>query len=138
MALSLPAALRNARQDAITTFAGAGALLRLYSGGVPASAGAALAGNTQLGELACSTPLAPAASGGVLTLGTITTDSSADASGTATFFRIYKADGTTVVAQGSVGGTLQSTTGDLQLNTTTIVVGGPIVVTSLTLTDGAP
>ena len=41
----------------------------------------------------------------------ITQDSSADATGTASFFRLYKSDGTTCVLQGTVGtsGTTQTT-----------------------------
>jgi hypothetical protein len=43
-----------------------------------------------------------------------------------------KSDATTVVNQGTV-----STSGaDLNLNTTSIVIGGPVAVTSWTLTDG--
>jgi hypothetical protein len=132
MAVKLPALVRNARLDAITTYAGSNAIVRIYSGTVPTNADAALSGNTVLAELACSATLAPAASGGVLTLSAITQDSSADATGTATFYRWLKSDTTTVVQQGSVGTSGQ----DLNLNTTSIVIGGPVSVTSWTLTDG--
>ena len=59
----------------------------------------------------------------------ITQDSSADATGTAAFFRILNSAGTTTYAQGTVG----TSGSDLNLNTTSIVLGGPISVTSLTI-----
>lgn len=132
MAVKFTTAVRNARLDAITTYAGTSAIVRIYSGTAPADANTSLSGNTVLAELACSATLAPAASGGVLTLSTITQDSSADATGTATFYRWLKSDATTVIQQGTV-----STSGaDLNLNTTSIVIGGPVSVSSWTLTDG--
>lgn len=67
----------------------------------------------------------------MLTLNAITQDSSANATGTAAFFRIYKSDGTTVILQGSVGTSGQ----DLNLNTLSIVSGGPVAVTSFTITE---
>lgn len=132
MAVKLPVLVRNARLDAITTYAGSSSIIRIYSGTAPVTADTALSGNTVLAELACSATLAPAAASGVLTLSTITQDSSADATGTATFYRWLKSDATTVIKQGTV-----STSGaDLNLNTTSIVIGGPVAVTSWTVTDG--
>ena len=132
MTLSYSTTLRNATVDAITTAAGASALLRIYNGTPPANVGTALAGNTLLAELTCNATFAPSASSGVLTLNSITSDSSADATGTASFFRIYKSDGTTAVLQGTVG-----TSGeDLNLNTTSIVSGAQVAVTSFTITAG--
>lgn len=124
---------RNAMGDALITAFGNGALLKVYTGTQPASVDTALSGNTLLGTLTCATPFAAAASGGVVTAGTITQDSSADNSGTATFFRIFKSDGTTAVHDGTVG----TSAADLILNTTTIVSGGPISVSSLTITIGS-
>lgn len=132
MTISYTTAVRNSKLDAITTATGNAALLRIYDGTPPASANAALSGNTKLAELVCGTPFAAGASAGVLTAGAITTDASADATGTASFFRLYKADGTTVILQGSVG----VGSGDLQLNTLSIVALGPVVVSSLVVTSG--
>ena len=81
--LKYKASLKNSQLDAITSAVGTSGLIRIYSGTQPASPDAALSGNTQLAELACSSALAAAASGGVLTLNAITADSSADATGTA-------------------------------------------------------
>lgn len=130
MALAYEAAtLRDAMLDAITTHAGNAALLRIYDGSRPATGGAA---TTLLAELTCGTPFAAAAVNGVLTLGAITQDASANATGTATWFRIVKADGTTHVMDGNVG----TSGSDLNLTTTSIVSGQPVSVTSFVITEG--
>lgn len=131
MALAYATNLRNARMDAITTFAGGSALLRIYDGTRPATGGTA---TTLLAELTCNATFAPAASGGVLTLNAITQDSSANATGTATWFRIVKSDGTTHVLDGNVG----TSGSDLNLTTTSIVATQPVSVTSFVLTEGNP
>ena len=61
----------------------------------------------------------------------ITSDTSADNTGTATFFRALESDGTTVVFQGTVG----TSGAELNLNTTSIVQLGTVSVTSLTYTQ---
>jgi hypothetical protein len=130
MALSYDVvSIRNAMLDTITTRAGNAALLRIYDGTRPATGGAA---TTLLAELTCGTPFAAGAAAGVLTLGAITQDASANASGTATWFRIVKADGTTFVLDGNIG----TSGSDLNLTTTTIVAGQPVSVTSFTITEG--
>ncbi len=101
MALTFPAAFRNTRADTISARAGSGALLRIYSGTRPANADAAPTG-TLLAELTCGSPFAPAATGGVLTANAITQDSSANLSGTATWFRLVNSAGTTTVTDGDV------------------------------------
>lgn len=134
MAISFAAATKNARADNLTSTIGNAALLRIYNGTPPANADTALSGNTLLAELTCSSPFAPAASGGVLTASGITQDSSANATGTASFFRIYKSDGTTSVMQGTC--TATGGGGDLQLNTTSIAATQPVQVSSFVLTEG--
>jgi hypothetical protein len=57
-------------------------------------------------------------------------DTAADATGTATFFRAFKADGTTAVYDGSVG----TSSADLVIDSTAIQVGADVDVTSLTHT----
>lgn len=132
MALAYEAAtLRDAMLDAITTQAGNAALLRIYDGSRPATGGTA---TTLLAELTCGTPFAAAAVNGVLTLSAITQDSSANATGTATWFRIVKSDGTTHVMDGNVG----TSGSDLNLTTTSIVSGQPVSVTSFVITEGNP
>lgn len=131
MTLGYVAGLRNAQMDAITTFAGNSGKLRIYSGTRPATGGTA---TTQLAELTCNATFAPSSSGGVLTLNAITADSSADATGTASWFRLLKSDGTTIVMDGDVG----TSGSDLNLNSTSLTVGGTVSVTSYVLTCGNP
>jgi hypothetical protein len=129
MTVGMVAGLRNARADAITTFAGNSGKLRIYSGTRPATGGTA---TTLLAELTCNATFAPSASGGVLTLNAITQDSSADATGTATWARLLKSDGTTIVLDCSVG----TSGADINLNTTSIVTGAAVSVSSAVLTEG--
>lgn len=130
MTVAYATTLRNGMLDQITSAAGGSALLRIYDGSRPATGGTA---TTLLAELTCNATFAPAASGGVLTLNSITQDSSANASGTATWFRIVTSGGTFVL-DGSV-----STSGsDLNLTTTTIVATQPVSVSSFSITEGNP
>ena len=129
MALGYATGLRNAQMDAITTFAGNSGKLRIYSGSRPATGGTA---TTLLAELTCNATFAPSASGGVLTLNSIAQDASADATGTATWFRLVKSDGTTHVMDGDVG----TSGSDLNLNSTSITSGATVSVTSFTITCG--
>lgn len=128
MALGLSTAARNAMLDAITTAVGASGLLRIYDGSRPATGGSA---TTLLAQLTCNSTFAPAASSGVLTLNAITADSSADATGTATWFRITTSGGTAVI-DGNVG----TSGSDLNFNTTSIVAGANVSVSSFTITAG--
>lgn len=128
MAIGMVTTLRNARLDAITTFAGGSALLRIYDGTRPATGGAA---TVLLAELTCNATFAPAAASAVLTLNAITSDSAANATGTATWARIVKADGTTIVLDCSVG----TSGADINLNTTSIVINAAVSVTSATITE---
>jgi len=128
MALAYSTAIRNAMLDAITSAAGGSALLRIYDGTRPATGGTA---TTLLAELTCNATFAPSASGGVLTLNSITQDSSANATGTATWFRIVTSGGTFCV-DGNVG----TSGSDLNLNTVSIVSGGPVAVSSFVITEG--
>ena len=130
MALAYSAAVRNAMLDAITTAAGGSALLSIYDGTRPATGGAA---TTLLAQLTCNATFAPGASGGVLTLNSITQDSSANATGTATWFRITTS-GATHVLDGNVG----TSGSDLNLSSTAIVSTQPVSVTSFVITEGNP
>jgi hypothetical protein len=119
----------NAEADALARLLDNG-YLRLYSGTQPATADTALSGNTLLAELRFAATSAAAASAGVLTFSAITSDTSADATGTAAFYRALKSDGTSVVMDGSVG----TSSADLVLNSTAIQSGAQVDVTSFALT----
>jgi hypothetical protein len=128
MALAYSVAVRNAMLDEITAAVGASGLLRIYDGSRPATGGTA---TTLLAELTLNATFAPAASSGVLTLNAITSDSSANATGTATWFRIVTSGGTHVI-----DGNVSTSGSDLNLNTTSIVSGAAVAVTSFTITGG--
>ena len=132
MAIQLDTTLRNNMLDEITTRAGASAKLRIYAGTPPASAGAALSGNTLLADLTCNATFAPAASGGQLTLNAISSDTSADNTGTTSFFRIWDSGVSVSVLQGTVG----TSGSDLNLNSVAISAGATVAVTSFVLTMG--
>lgn len=130
MALAYSTAIRNAMLDEITAAVGASGFLRIYDGSRPATGGTA---TTLLAELTGNATFAAAASGGVLTLNAITQDSSANATGTATWFRWVTSGGTFCV-DGNVG----TSGSDLNLTTTSIVATQPVSVTSWTITEGNP
>jgi hypothetical protein len=125
---------RNALAQRFQVLLDAGAgngTIKFYTGAQPTSADDPPTGATLLGTLAFAKPSAPAASGGVLTFNAITQDDSADATGTATWARVADSAGNTVfdcdVTAAGGGGTIQ-------LNTVNIVAGGPISITSFTIT----
>jgi len=129
--LALATGVRNAMLDAIATAlnAGAGAgLLRVYDGTRPSTGGTA---TTLLAELTFTDPCAAAASSGVLTFSAITSDSSANASGTASWCRGVDSTGTFVL-DANVG----TSGADFNLNTVSIVAGQTVSCTSGTITDG--
>lgn len=121
--------LKNARLDEITSAIGSNGLLRIYSGTQPTNVDTALGAQTLLAELALSATFAAGASGGVLTASSITADSSANATNTATWFTLTTSGGTRIV-DGSVG----TSGSDLNLNTTSIVSGAQVSVSALTIT----
>lgn len=133
MALGFTVAARNNRLDEITALidAAAAGLLRIYDGSRPANADTAVGGQTLLAELTMNATSFPAASSGSMTANAITDDSSANATGTASWFRITDSAGNAVV-DGDVG----TSGSDLNLNTTSITAGVQVSVTSLVLTDG--
>ncbi len=77
--------------------------LRIYDGTQAATADTAIGAQVLLAELRFNATAFGAAVSGLLTANAITADSSANASGTASWFRAVKSDGTTVVMDGSVG-----------------------------------
>jgi hypothetical protein len=129
---SITNAQRSRAADAVTARANNGRL-RIYSGTVPADANAALSGNTLLADLTFGGTAFGAAANGVATANAITADSSADATGTATFFRVLESDLTTVVFQGTVG----TSGAELNLSSVSVIAGGPVSVSALTYTQAA-
>lgn len=131
MALSYDTTVRNTRLDALTTAIGTNGIIKIYGGAVPANVGASLGSATLLAQLNCSSTFAPASSGGLLTANAITTENSADGTGTATFFRITTSGG---VAK--IQGTCGTSGADMNFNSTAIALGVTVAITSLTITEG--
>lgn len=134
MSLGLNVLLRNARLDAVTAFVAGSALLRIYSGTQPATGGS-IGAAVLLAQLTGNATFAAGASSGVLTLNSIAPANSAAATGTANWFRLVKADGTTFCFDGTVS-TVSAGTGDLRLDNTAIVLGGTVAISSGTITEG--
>ncbi len=131
MALQFSTALRNARLDAITTVAAGSGFLRLYDGTPAVDCAASIGSSNLLAELVMNATSFAAAVAGVLTANSIAQDASANMSGTATWFRLWKSDGTTAVMQGTVG-----TVGcDLNLLTNVLIATQPVSVTSYVITE---
>lgn len=108
--------------------------LRIYDStggtGQPATVDTAIGSQVLLAELRFSATASPAASNGVITFSALTADASANASGTASWFRAFKSDGTTAIWDGSVG----TSGATLNLNSVAISSGAEVSVTSLTYT----
>jgi hypothetical protein len=133
MALGYATALRNNQLTQVSNAIDAGTtggFLRIYSGTRPATGGAV---TTLLAQLQFSTTSHAAPSGGSMTANAITADASADATGTATWFRVVD-DTAAFVMDGDVG----TSGSDLNLNSTSITAGGTVSVTSWVLTCGNP
>jgi len=127
MSISIATAIKNALLDAYGANFNNGTL-KIYAGSVPADANAALGSPTLLGTLTFGATAFQSANAGSMSANAITQDSAADATNTATFYRAFKSDGTTCIEQGTIG----TSGADLNLNTTSIVAGGPIQVNSFT------
>jgi hypothetical protein len=137
MALKFSNALRSTRAQAVVTACDAGsgaAVLQVRSGTQPAGPDTAAAG-TLLASITLNDP-SFAESGAVLTIDSdpAIADSSADNTGTASWFRILTSAGTAVV-DGSV--TATGGGGDLTLNTVSIVSGASVTITGGTITEAA-
>jgi hypothetical protein len=118
---------RDAQQQGLITYAGSGSIIRLYDGSQPANANTAIVAQTLLVSLTIAGGFGTD-SNGTITLGAVTSGT-AVASGTASFFRIVKSDGTTVVMDGSVG----TSSADMNLNTTTVASGQTVSITAGTI-----
>lgn len=131
MSLQFSTTLRNAMLDAIESDTGVSAIMKIRTGAAPANCAAADSG-TVLATLNLPSDWMNAASSGQKTkLGTWE-DTSADNTGTAAHFRIYKSDGTTCQMQGTV--TATGGGGDLTLDNTSIASAQDVLVTGFTLT----
>jgi hypothetical protein len=129
MTLYYSNATRHAQNEGLITYVATNSQFNLYSGTQPANATTAI--TTQV--LLVSMPIAGVFgtdSNGTLTLGAVT-QTNAAASGTASFFRIFKSDNS-VVMDGSVG----LSSADLILNSVDIAAGQSVDITAGTIIRG--
>ena len=129
-------AARNACDEVTALLdAGAGAgKLRIYDGTQPADEDTAITTQNLLAELTLSDPAFGAAAdgnpGGEATANSITDDTSANASGTATWFRGVDSNN-----NGVIDGSCGTSNADLILDSTTITAGQTVKVNSWVLTQ---
>lgn len=127
MTYRLANATRSAAADAIGDLLDSGTI-QIRTGPQPTNVGDAASG-TLLGTLTFGATAFGAASNGVKTANAITSDTSADNSGTAEHFRALDS-GAAIHSDGSCG----QGSGDLDFDNNVIVAGGTIAISSLTLT----
>jgi predicted amidohydrolase YtcJ len=128
--LKLSNATVNAEADAHSALLNSG-YLRIYDGTQPTNADTAIGAQVLLAELRFGATAFAAASAGVAAANAITSDSSANATGTATWYRTLKSDGTTVVSDGSVG----TSGANLNLNSVAITAGAAVDCTAFVFTQ---
>jgi hypothetical protein len=130
MAYRLSTASRNACTDGLVDLLDVGgtATLQVRTGAQPTNVADAAQG-TLLGTLTFAATAFGASSTGVATAASITSDTNADASGTAAHFRMLNGGGT-IHSDGTCG--LGS--GDLNFDNNVIVAGGTIAISSMTVT----
>lgn len=125
--VNLALATKTSRAAAIISAVGTSGNILIYTGPMPANPDTAATG-TLLGTLPLSSVFGTSASG-VLTANAII-QANAVATGTAAWARVQTSGGVGVIDM-DVG----TSGASLNLNTTAIVSGGPIQITSLTLTE---
>lgn len=128
------AARRAAMLNTITAAASSG-ILRIYSGTQPTDTDTAVGAQVVLAELtmnatAFGSATSVASTDSVLTANSITPDSSANATGTAAWFRLWDSAGTVPLIDGTVG----TSAADLIINSVSISAGAAVSASSLTFT----
>lgn len=127
---NLSNAQKQARASAINTALGANATIKIYSGAAPAGPDSAVTG-TLLVTLVGNSAGFGTATNGVVTAAAIT-QANAVATGTAGYARLATSGGTAIMdVDVGVSGA------SVNMNTTSITTGGPVQITSLTISEVA-
>lgn len=103
--------------------------IKIYTGTIPTDADTALGAQTLLATLTFNAAAFPSGTNGVITAAAITSDSSADATGTAAWARIASSGGTT-----KMDVTVGTSGDDINFNSVAFQAGAAISITSLTIT----
>ena len=127
MAIQYSVAVNNARLDSVESTIGVSAVLKIFSGALPANCAAADPSGTLVSMTLPSDWMNNASSASKTKLGTWS--ATASGTGTAACFRIYDSTATTCGIQGTCG----LGTGDLQLDNTSIASGQTVTVNTFTL-----
>lgn len=106
-----------------------GGYIRIYDGIQPFTADNFIGFSTLLAELRFGSPAFGAPLAGTVTAAAIT-PALAGADGTATWYRVLKADGTTVLWDGSIG----TVDADMILNSTLMAVGATVALSAFART----
>lgn len=122
-------AVLTALKDQIDAGTGPG-YVEIYTAPKPASPETAITTQVLLGTLTLSDPCGSVGSG-ALTFGAVTPDALADNNGTAAWARFYSSDG---VARLDVDASTVGGSGFMQMNTTTVIINGPILINSCVIT----
>lgn len=125
MAVIYNTTLKNTRMTDVVTAIGATGFLNIYTA----------SGGTLLATIPLANPAGTVTSGVLTFSGTPLTESSANASGTATYADVSTATGGTGTKV-ITGLTVSSTSGDIVLSSTSIVSGQPVTITSAAITHG--
>lgn len=125
-------AVANATLDAIETAIGASAVLKIYSGSMPANVAAARTG-TVLATLTLPSDWMAAASAGSKAKSGTWQDTSADNTGTAAYFTIFASDGVTAHIQGTVG--VSAT--DMIVDSVSFTAGQSFTINTFTIAKNA-
>lgn len=131
MSLQFSTSYRNALLDALETTVGTSAILKIFSGTMPSDCATTDTG-TELVAYDLASDWAGAAASGSKSLSSTPLSATADAAGTASYFRLFDSAGTTCHMQGSV--TATGSGGDMTVDNTSIASGQTVKVTSFTLT----
>src|SRR5947207_15293521 len=119
----------NAAADAVCALLNSG-YIDIYDGTQPATADTAVTVQVKLARLTFGATAFSSAVAGVATANAITSDSAADATGTASWFRACKSNGSAVF-DGSVG----TSSANLVLSTVSITAGALVGVSSCVYTE---
>jgi len=138
LTLTLTIARAMALLTDLKTFidSGTAAVIEIYSGTQPADADAAVGGGTKLATLTMSATAFGAVTdnnpGAIMTAAAITPDASADATGTAAWFRMLTQAGGTNILDGSVA----VAGADMNFSTVAFTAGSQIEISSMIMYIG--
>jgi hypothetical protein len=127
--ITLAALTANAIADAVAARCDGGTV-KVYDGTQPATADTAVSTQTLLATCTFANPAFSSAADGVAAAHAITQDASADASGTAAWFRVLTSAGAAVM-DGSVG---VGSGFDCNVATTTVTAGEAFPIASMSIT----